>query len=132
MSFLLDTDTCSAYLRGNHLVANKMIQYGGRLFLSTAVAGELFTWAFRAKASPKRLQTLLDLLADVSLLPVEMDIARKFGEIRAHQLDRGITTGEIDLLLAATALVHDLTLVTHNTSDFVNVPGLRLVDWLIP
>jgi len=38
----------------------------------------------------------------------------------------------MDLMLAATALVHDLTLVTHNTADFVNVPGLRLEDWLIP
>ncbi|MCI0685131.1 MAG: type II toxin-antitoxin system VapC family toxin [Gemmataceae bacterium] len=132
MSFLLDTDTCSAYLRGTHLVANKMTQYSGRLFLSAIAAGELFTWAFRANASPKRLQSLLDLLVDVSFLPVDMDIARKFGEIRAQQFDQGITTGEMDLFLAATALVHDLTLVTHNTADFVNVPGLRLVDWLIP
>lgn len=33
-------------------------------------------------------------------------------------------------MIAATSLVHDLTLVTHNTQDFKNVPGLRLEDWL--
>jgi predicted nucleic acid-binding protein len=38
----------------------------------------------------------------------------------------------MDLVIAATALVHDLTLVTHNTQDLVNVRGLRLIDWLIP
>jgi len=38
----------------------------------------------------------------------------------------------LDLLIAATALVHDLTLVTHNTQDFMNVPGLGLADWTVP
>ncbi len=33
-------------------------------------------------------------------------------------------------MIAAVALTHDLTLVTHNTADFISVPGLRLVDWL--
>jgi tRNA(fMet)-specific endonuclease VapC len=38
----------------------------------------------------------------------------------------------MDLLIAVVALVHNLTLVTHNTADFHNIPGLRLDDWLIP
>ena len=33
---------------------------------------------------------------------------------------------------AEIALVHDLTLVTHNAADFRHIPGLRLDDWLIP
>jgi tRNA(fMet)-specific endonuclease VapC len=36
----------------------------------------------------------------------------------------------MDLLIAATALVHNLTLVTHNIRDFANVPGLTVQDWL--
>jgi tRNA(fMet)-specific endonuclease VapC len=36
------------------------------------------------------------------------------------------------LLIATVALVHNLTLVTHNTADFQNIPGLRLEDWLTP
>jgi tRNA(fMet)-specific endonuclease VapC len=38
----------------------------------------------------------------------------------------------MDLLIASVALAHNLTLVTHNTADYRNVPGLRLDDWLIP
>jgi tRNA(fMet)-specific endonuclease VapC len=38
----------------------------------------------------------------------------------------------VDLQIASVALVHDLTLVTHNTKDYLNVPGLRLADWLTP
>jgi len=37
-----------------------------------------------------------------------------------------------DLLIASVALAHDLTLVTHNSADFPNIPNLRLEDWLTP
>jgi tRNA(fMet)-specific endonuclease VapC len=99
---------------------------------SAITVGELFTWALRAKASPKRLQTLLDLLSDVTVLDVTLDVGRKFGEVRAGLLDAGLTTPEIDLFIAATALVHDLTLVTHNVQDFAHIPGLTIQDWLNP
>jgi tRNA(fMet)-specific endonuclease VapC len=35
-------------------------------------------------------------------------------------------------MIASVALVHDLTLVTHNVSDFKNIPDLHVVDWLKP
>jgi hypothetical protein len=40
VSFLLDADICSAYLKGNNAVANRFIQYGGRLHLSAVSLGE--------------------------------------------------------------------------------------------
>ncbi len=130
VSFILDTDICSAYLKGNHQVGNRMEQYGGGLHVSAITAAELFTWVLRRKAAPARLQGLLDLLKNVALLDVNYDVSRTFGEIRACQLDRGTVTPEIDLLIAATAIHYGLTLVTHNVSDFVNVPGLQICDWL--
>ncbi len=60
MSFLLDTDICSAYLKGNHQVGNRVIQYGGGLYVSAVTVGELFAWVLRAKASPARLQGLVE------------------------------------------------------------------------
>ena len=130
MSFLLDTDICSAYLKGDRRVGNCVSQYGGRLHVSAVVAAELFTWVLRAKASPSRLQGLSDLLNDVTFLDVNRDVSHKFGEIRAYQLDHGLSTPDMDLLIAATAVLHGLTLVTHNVEDYANVPGLEVVDWL--
>jgi tRNA(fMet)-specific endonuclease VapC len=89
-------------------------------------------WALRARASPRRLQTLGDLLNDVTVLDVTTDVGRKFGELRAKFLDAGQGTPEMDLMIAATALVHNLMLVTHNLQDFANVPGLHVIDWLTP
>ncbi len=56
----------------------------------------------------------------------------RYAEIRASLLDVGRTIPVLDLLIAATALVHDLILVTHNVKDFAFVPGLTVVDWLEP
>jgi predicted nucleic acid-binding protein len=118
VSFLLDTDICSAYMKGSNAVYSRFIQYGGRLHISTVTLGELWAWAGRAKASPRRLQTMLDLLKDVQVIPVDEAVARKFGEVRAWQLDRGLSTPDLGFLNAVTALVHGCTLVTHNTSDY--------------
>jgi tRNA(fMet)-specific endonuclease VapC len=46
MSFLLDTDICSAQLRGNRKVQSKIMLHGGQLALSTITLGELYVWAF--------------------------------------------------------------------------------------
>jgi tRNA(fMet)-specific endonuclease VapC len=132
VSFLVDTDICSAYLKGNSRVWGRFMQYGGGLHVSTVTVGELFTWALRANASPARLQGLLDLLRDMTVLDVTLGVARKFGEVRAGLLDQGQATPEMDLLIGSTALVHGLTMVTHNLADYANIPGLTVVDWLTP
>ena len=130
MSFLLDTDTCSAHMKGNAKVIQRFLQYAGRLYISVIGLGELYTWTLRAKAPAKRAQNLLDFLKGVDVLDVTPEIAQQFGAIRAGLMDRGLPTPDLDLLHAATALHHGLTMVTHNVADFANIPGLTIVDWM--
>jgi tRNA(fMet)-specific endonuclease VapC len=132
MSFLLDTDTCSAYFRQVGTVTNRFIQYTGRLYLSVISLGELYSWVLRQQAPPSRQLILQQLLKEVRVLDLNSLVAEKFGEVRAHLLDIGKPMPTADLFIAATALVHGLTLVTHNTQDYINVPGLALADWLVP
>ena len=130
MSFLLDTDTCSAYLRGDGRVFNRFIQHSGGLYISAVSLAELYSWVFRSHAPPARRQALADLLTELSVLDVDRDVAHQFGATRAALLDQGRPVATPDLLIASTALHYDLTLVTHNVVHFVPVPGLRLEDWL--
>lgn len=132
MSFLLDTDICSAYLKGDRKVWQKFMQHKGRLHVSAITAAEIFAWTLRAKTAPARQQSLLDLLNEVIFHDVDRDVSQKFGEMRADQLDHGQFTPEMDLLIAATSLVHGLKLVTHNVQDFVLIPNLAVEDWLAP
>jgi len=132
MSFLVDTDTCSAYIKGIGRVMQRFVQYGGRLYISSVTLGELYAWALRVNAPPKRMQDLLALLGEVQVLSVDESVARNFGEVRAWQSDHGLRSPELDLLNGAVALVHKLTMVTHNVKDYANIPGLILDDWLVP
>ena len=120
MSFLLDTDICSAF------------QYTGQLSISVISVGELFTWVYRNNAPQTRLQGLLAILYDLRVLDVNVPIARRFGEIRAQLLDRGHVVPTADMLIAATAIEHGLTLVTHNARHYAGVPQLPMIDWLLP
>jgi len=130
VSYLVDTDTCSAHLKQRGPVMNRFLQYMGRLHVSVITVGELMTWALRAKAPPQRMQAVEKLLNDVTVLDVTEDVGREFGRLRAELLDAGRPTPEMDLWIAATASLHGLTVVTHNVQDFARIPGLTVEDWL--
>jgi tRNA(fMet)-specific endonuclease VapC len=69
-------------------------------------------------------------LLDVQVLPFDNVCAEQFGILRGGLLQHGISVASMDLMIAAVAIAHDYTLVTHNTSDFQNIPGLQMLDWL--
>ncbi len=132
MSFLLDTDTCSAHIKGAPSVSSRVLQYAGRLHISLVTEAELKQWLFRRRTPPRYVHEFNYLLPQLTVLTLDQAIVDEFARIGASLLDQGSPMATPDLLIAATALVHGLTLVTHNTQDYVLVPGLALADWLIP
>ena len=132
MNFLLDTDTCSAHMRRPSQLAHRFVQHTGSLAIPTIVLAELHTGAHKHPNPAKLLGLIADLLQEVQVIDFDSACAERFGLVRGSLLQKGITVSRMDLLIAAVALVHNLTLVTHNTADYQNVPGLRLRDWLIP
>jgi tRNA(fMet)-specific endonuclease VapC len=66
------------------------------------------------------------------VLPFDADCAEEFGKLPGTMKKQGVAINAIDLQIAAVAIAHNLTLVTNNTKDFQNIPGLTLVDWLTP
>jgi tRNA(fMet)-specific endonuclease VapC len=113
MRFLVDTNICSAHLKNMRSVNSRFIQHAGALAMSVITLGELSSWVLRRNASPKHLKGLTSLISDVETLDVDYDVAWKYGELNSELLDRGLPPPGMDLLIAATALVHNLILVTH-------------------
>ena len=132
MIFLLDTNICSTHMRRPGKLAHRFIQYSGQLAIPTIVLGELYAGAYKHPNPAKLLALIGDLLAELHLLEFDAVCAERFGRERGSLLQKGISVSPVDLLIASVALVHDLTLVTHNTADYQHVPGLRLDDWIGP
>jgi tRNA(fMet)-specific endonuclease VapC len=109
------------------------VQHSGRLHVSSIILGELYAWAYgRADPAPALKAIADDLLPHLTELEFNRSCADQFGRIHVSLLRQGHPGNAADMQIAATALVHNLTLVTHNTRDFQHIPGLRLDDWLAP
>lgn len=132
MSFLLDSDICSAHLRRPGPVFQRLLQHSGRLAISTITLSDLYTWAYKQDDPQRILDKIQDFLRDVAVLPFDGDRALVLGKLRGTLLRQGVTVSPVDLMIGSIALFHDLTMVTHNTADYRNIPGLRLEDWLTP
>lgn len=63
------------------------------------------------------------------VLEFDLEDARQAGQVRAHLASKGTPIGPYDVLIAGQAKARELTLVTHNTSEFKRVPGLKVEDW---
>ena len=133
MSFLLDTNVLSAHLRRPSGLAHRFMQHSGRLYTSSISLAELYVWVFRRDDPTSALAAVERLLHyEVSVVGFDEDCAKRFGRVRADLRRQGIEVDSVDLMIASVALVFDLTLVTHNTTDFRQIPELGLQDWLVP
>ncbi len=131
MSFLLDTNICSAHLRRPRGLTHRFIQHAGRLHVSSIVVAELYTWAYIQEDPTKILDAIETLLrSEVNILPYDKQCAEEFGKLRGSLRRQGITVSPVDLLIASVAQAHDLVLVTNNVADFARIPDLQIVDWL--
>ncbi|MEX2188010.1 MAG: type II toxin-antitoxin system VapC family toxin [Pirellulales bacterium] len=130
MRFLLDTDICTALLRNEPCVFQKCMQHAGQLALSTVVVGELLVVTKKTPRSALFQAGLQDLVLGCHKLDYDLDCARRYGELRGWLIDRGLPASPADTMIAATALVHGLIVVTHNVRHFDHVPDLPIDDWL--
>lgn len=131
MTFLPDTNACITLLRqrDSRLVARWKSVRVADIVLCSVVVYELRYGAERS-SDPARGHAKLDLFLSPFLsLPFDDQCARKCAEIRAELERTGRVIGPHDLQIAAIALHHGLTLVTHNTREFTRIAGLGLEDW---
>jgi len=67
-------------------------------------------------------------LSELSMLPVEANIAEQFANVRALLRSKGQLIENMDIFIAATALVHNLILVTNNKKDFDKIHNLQIYE----
>ncbi len=131
MIYLLDTNVCIQYLRqkDSAIVARIASMAPAHLRLCSVVKAELYHGAHCSQQVRENLVKVENFVRPFLSLPFDDDAAREYGPIRYDLQSRGVMIGPHDLQIAAIALIHGLTLVTHNTREFSQVTGLMLEDW---
>jgi predicted nucleic acid-binding protein len=130
VAYLFDTDAISEVLKPRP--AAGYVRWLASLpreeqFTSAVVVGELYKGAFRSSAVARHLENIEKrVLPAVTVLPYDAPAARVYGQIRAHLESAGRPLADADLQIAATALLHDLELVTGNVKHFRRIPRLRV------
>ena len=128
MGFLIDTDVAIHLRDGEPSVQSRIDAMGGppKISIVTRVEMEGGVYAQPQFTSKRRLAlaALLETLAILPFGPAEADayrsIVARTGFARRKVSDR---------MIAATALVHGLTLITMNAADSRDVPDLAIEDW---
>jgi tRNA(fMet)-specific endonuclease VapC len=99
------------------------------LFVPAITRAELMTGAYKSAAPAQNVQTTLNFLRPIASLPFDDQAADHYGQIRATLELQGQKIGPNDLMIAAIARTHGLTVVTRNTREFQRVPGVAVEPW---
>ena len=130
MKFLLDTNTLIYFFKGlghvaQHLLATPPTEIG----ISAIVLYELEVGIAKSKSPQKRKTQLEDFVSLIHVIPFGDAEAKTAAAIRGKLEKEGTLIGPYDVLIAASALANNCTLVTHNKEEFGRVQGLKIDDW---
>ncbi len=127
VSFLIDTDWVIDHFNGVTQVSLRLKELQPRgLGLSVVSAAELWEGAYFSRDAKRSQETLEGFLSGVDILGLDEEICKRFGQLRGSMRKRGQTIGDFDLLIAATALRHNLTLLANNRKHFEVIAGLEI------
>ena len=132
--YVLDTNTVSYLIKGNfphvreRLLKVPMSQVG----ISVITEAEL-RFGLTRRPEAKKLKTVVEeFLLRVEVLPWDSDAAQQYARTRAVLEQEGEPMGNLDLMIAAQALVAGVILVTSDRGVFRRVKGLKIEDWNKP
>lgn len=128
--FLLDTDTIIFSLKGSQTVRHHLERHVNEpMAISAITLMELYYGAYKSQKVTGNLAKIKKLEQVFEIIPIEIDSVEIFGMLKAGLEQSGTPLDDFDLVIAACALSHNLTLVTNNQKHFRRIEGLRLENW---
>lgn len=128
MKCLVDTDWIIDHLKGIEKVREKLKEF--RQYCGIAVSifslAELYEGIYSSRDPIKDQRLLENLLTQFSVLGIDREICKVFGRERTNLRKKKQLIGDMDLLIASTALHHNLTILTNNLKHFERVEGLKI------
>ena len=129
MRYMLDTDIASYLIRGDHPeVTTKFTELFEDCVISSITAAELLYGAKKRnnRTLTQKVQALCNLM---TIIPWNEEAADAYAKLRVALETSGTPIGSMDMLIAASAIAEDVTLVTNNIEHFSRIPSLKIENW---
>lgn len=128
-SYMLDTDTFSYLVSGRCPAVRSQVSRNQKAVVLSSITLAESLFGARKKGSQKLL-SLISLFREIfPVLPWTADAAEAYSRIRTELEGKGHPIGNMDMLIAASAIASGSTLVTNNERHFRHVPVLTLANW---
>ncbi|MCF4969098.1 type II toxin-antitoxin system VapC family toxin [Nostoc sp. CMAA1605] len=131
MGYLLDTCVISDFVKGEEMTLQQLKSSNPKdIFISSLTVMEI---KYGLGINPQRaikIQSLIEtLLNTVTIIPFGLTEAEEAAQIRGTLKKLGTPIGAYDVLIAATAIVHNHILVTSNIREFQRIASLQIENW---
>ena len=131
MSYLLDTNICIYFLKQHPEITKRMGQCcNDEISISIITLAELQFGAYNSSQVENNIKRIVFLGERVRLLNLTPKTTDIYARIKASLRKSGNIIDDFDILIGATAMENDLTLVTDNERHFSRIEKLRMVNWL--
>lgn len=127
---LIDTDICIEILRGNKQVIEKRQKCDEQLSVSFMTVGELYYGAQRSTNRIKNVNLVDEFLLSIDIIDSDLDILKKFGELKSVLYNKRTLLPDADILIASTVLTKCTKLITGNLKHFNRFENLTIENWL--
>jgi tRNA(fMet)-specific endonuclease VapC len=127
LRYLIDTDWVIHYLNGHPSIVVRLNSLTGQgCALSVVSLAELYEGVYFSSNPTGNEQALDDFLRGASVLGIDAETCKIFGQHRGRLRAKGKMVGDFDLLIGATGLRHGLTVLTNNRRHFELIEGLPI------
>jgi tRNA(fMet)-specific endonuclease VapC len=131
MKYILDTNICIYWLKGNENIEKKILSAGiDNISISFINLSELYYGAYKSQRIDENIAMIQQLSDHVNVIQSDEAISAAFGNLKAGLENVGLIIDDADIFIAACANVHGMTLVTNNAKHFRRIKGLKLVNWI--
>lgn len=130
MKYLLDSNICIHFFRGNFGILDKLKEVGiENCMISEVTLAELVFGAEKSNNPEKNHKLIVKFVSQLTILPI-FEAIPYYGKEKVRLQKTGNMISDFDLLIGCTAIGNSLIMVTENTKEFERIDKIKLENWV--
>jgi len=132
VKYLIDSNICVYIINNRVEGSSEWIKAAGieNVMISSITVAELEYGLAKSSKYEQTQQALYKFLSGFDVVDFDMTCAQAYGMLRADLQRKGTPIGNMDMLIGATALAKNLTLITNNEDEFRRISNLNIENWV--